>query len=523
MTMKRPNIILFIVDNTCPWVLGSYGNTDAYTPNLDRLAEQGIRFNNHFSANALCSPSRAALLTGVMPSATGIHTPLPDSPGRYPEGWSAVEEFKTLPGVLKENGYNTALIGKWHLGDFPAKSPQGGFDHWTVMSGGHTTSFWHTEYFEDGELKKYDGHCVELWTNKALEYLDSAAQDDKPFFMYVSYNPPYGSTQPIDDELNRPVKNPFWDRFAEADIDMPREPIAASQLAFGAAMGGPSMTEAAVHAENPSADDSAKSDVKPRFLRARNFLEDARSINNPDRYRLVFSEMSAIDDGVGQIMTQLQRLGLDRDTIVLFTADHGHSWGQHGIWGTGWHTLPSNGHRHCWNIPLLLRYPEGIAPGQVSDMMVMQTDLFSTLLDLVDADYTPNEHSPGQSLAPMLRGERVEGKFDTIFSEIHETRIMRTREWLYVKHFDNRFESQLFDLRRDPGEKKNVITDPGNQTVLAEMDSALTKFFNEHSKPEYDVWRGGTMKAATIPLVDEYPFKRAYGETWQPVYPEPVR
>ena len=87
----------------------------------------------------------------------------------------------------------------------------------------------------------------------------------------------------------------------------------------------------------------------------------------------------------------------------------------------------------------------------------------------------------------MLRGERTKSQFDTIFSEIHETRIMRSRDWMYVKHFDNRFESQLFNLLRDHGEKNNVITDPGNQTILAEMDEALTKFFNEHSKPEYDV------------------------------------
>lgn len=514
MATKRPNIVLVIIDNMCPWPLGCYGNTDAFTPNLDRMAAQGIRFNNLFSANALCSPSRASLLTGLMPSAHGIHTPIPDQVGRYPQGWDAIQEFKSLPHVLKNNGYDTALVGKWHLGDYPPKNPQGGFDHWVVMNGGHTTSFWHTEYFENGELHEYDGHCTELWANKAVDYLDTRTPDDNPFFLYVSLNPPYGTSQSLDDEIAHEVKNPFWDHFEHKEfVNIPREPIAKSQLAFGELMGPPAPAHDAPTEEG---------EVKPRFLRSRHYMEDVRSINNQSRYRSLFSVVSCIDDCVGQITTALQKQGLDQETIVLFTADHGHSFGQHGHWGTGWHSLPANGHRHCWNIPLLMRFPGVIAPGQVSDVMVMQTNLFSTLLDMTGADYTANELSPGHSLAPLLRGERVTDAFDTIFSEIHETRIMRTREWLYVKHFDPRFTSELFHVLRDPDEHHNVIADPRYASVLAEMDAALTEFFAAHSTPQYDVWHGGTMKAATIPALDEEPFKRAYGDAWQPVYPAPA-
>ena len=152
--------------------------------------------------------------------------------------------------------------------------------------------------------------------------------------------------------------------------------------------------------------------------------------------------------------------------------------------------------------------------------MVMQTDLFSTLLDLVKAEYAPNALSPGTSLAPLLRGERLEGNFDTVYYEMHETRAMRTREWLYVKHFDPQYENELFDLMRDPGEHRNVIANPAHAAILAEMDVALTKFFDDHAAPEYDVWQGGTMKASVIPDIDEAPFKAAYGHNWQPIFPE---
>ncbi|MGB3904192.1 MAG: hypothetical protein WBB22_04660, partial [Anaerolineae bacterium] len=105
-----------------------------------------------------------------------------------------------------------------------------------------------------------------------------------------------------------------------------------------------------------------------------------------------------------------------------------------------------------------------------------------------------NDRSPGSSLAPLLRGERLDGEFDTVFYEMLETRVMRTREWLYVKHFDTQYKNELYNLLRDPGEQQNVIADPASADVLAEMDAALTKFFAEHAAPEFDLWNGGTMQ-----------------------------
>ncbi|NCF68468.1 MAG: sulfatase-like hydrolase/transferase [Chloroflexi bacterium] len=494
MNDKKPNIILFIVDNMCAWTLGTYGNPDAYTPNLDRMAAQGIQFNNCYGASALCSPGRASLLTGVMPSAHGVHLALPDSEGMYPEDWCALDGFESLSGTLKDNSYNTAMIGKWHLGDYPTKHPQTGFDYWVCKEDGHTSDFWGDAYWEDGKRHVYEGHMTELWTNKALDYLQDHANDQEPFFMYVSYNAPYSTSGCLDAEINGKDKNPFWPRFENKEMEsMPREPVAQEAISYAMMI----------------------NQVAPQY----GFQEEIRGINNMPRLRNVFSQISYVDDGIGQIMTELQKLGLDDDTIVMFTADHGTSYGQNGNWGTGWTTIPFTGHRHGWSIPLIMRYPGRIAAGQESDLMVMQTDIYSTLLDLAETDYTPNGHSPGSSLAPLLRSEKLEGDFDAVFCEIHELRLMRTREWLYIKHFDKQNENELYDLLRDPGEHRNVISDPSNADVLAEMDAALAEFFKEHAAPEYDVWNGGTMVASIVPPIDEAPYKAAYGEDWKPIFP----
>lgn len=156
--------------------LGCYGNTDAHMPNLDRMAAQGIRFNNSYCVNGICSPSRASLFTGLMPSQHGIHFALPDKWEWYPENFDAVAGLRTLPQTLKDNGYKTALIGKFHLGS--PYTPQHGFDHWIPDEYGHTTDFWQAHFVEDGQTQHYDGHATDLWTEKAIDFLQNHSDDE---------------------------------------------------------------------------------------------------------------------------------------------------------------------------------------------------------------------------------------------------------------------------------------------------------------------------------------------------------
>ena len=164
----QPNLLLIITDNQSPSLLGAYGNRHIRTPNIDELARQGMRFEQAYAASGVCSPSRATLLTGLMPSQTGVHNGLP---GEFEiRNYSALEEFRTLPQTLADAGYATALIGKYHLGDH--RRPQLGFDYWVTFRAGHTTSFVSQEIIDNRRTVNVSDtaeHMTDFWTRRAVE------------------------------------------------------------------------------------------------------------------------------------------------------------------------------------------------------------------------------------------------------------------------------------------------------------------------------------------------------------------
>ena len=183
----RPNIVLIVTDNQSEQVLGAYGKSDIRTPHIDSLAEDGMLFRHAFSASGVCSPTRATLMTGLMPSQHGVHNAMPSQFDI--DDWAAVEEFRSLPQTLVESGYATGLVGKYHLGD--ARQAQMGFEYWVTFPTGHTTTFHGNDIIDNGETYQLDDqHLTDFWTDKALQFID-AQSPEQPFFLYVSYNGPY--------------------------------------------------------------------------------------------------------------------------------------------------------------------------------------------------------------------------------------------------------------------------------------------------------------------------------------------
>ena len=169
MNNKRPNILLFMSDNQSADFIGCYGNNEIKTPNIDSLASSGMQYLSAYCSNAMCSPCRASVLTGLMPSAHGIHNWLDDNlESQWPEKWNAIGEFDSFPIKLKEAGYINALIGKYHLG----KSWDGSsaFDHWVTFPHGHTKSFYNNKIIDNKETYEYEGHSVELFTDKTIDF-----------------------------------------------------------------------------------------------------------------------------------------------------------------------------------------------------------------------------------------------------------------------------------------------------------------------------------------------------------------
>jgi arylsulfatase A-like enzyme len=166
---KQPNVLLVFVDNQPANMLGCAGNTEIHTPNLDRLAENAVRFSEAYCPNAMCSPCRASVLTGLMPSQHGVHTWLDDSTIKeWPKNWSTVQELQTLPELLSQAGYDTTLMGKYHLGY--AGTPQNSFKEWVTLQIGHVQSFYDNKMIVNGKKQTYPGHSVDFFSDQAVDY-----------------------------------------------------------------------------------------------------------------------------------------------------------------------------------------------------------------------------------------------------------------------------------------------------------------------------------------------------------------
>ena len=494
MPQQRSNILLILSDNHPTDLLGSYGNDEIYTPNLDRLAEQGMKFNNAYCVNAMCSPCRATLFTGLMPSQHGVHTWLDDRVmDRWPENWNSIAEFETLPEILKQNGYKTALIGKYHLG--VPDQPQNGFDHWVTFPIGHTTSFWNNTIIDNGEQYTYPGHIVDCFTEKAVDYIkDHDPESERPFFLFLPYNAPYGHWPSIYGQ----AKNRFASMYDDVEMhSVPREGLSKAAV----------LRSFMRHHESGEAID---------------YTAHLRIPNDLTTLRNYFSQMSMVDDGVGRVLEALQQAGLDEDTLVVYSCDHGFSLGHNGSWGHGQATFPANAHRPAYHIPLIVRHPQQIPAQQESDMMVSQIDLFSTILDYVDlGDATGNANSPSKSITPLLRGEplvRREGE-NAIFIEQEEVRAIRTQQWLFVTHFGGHdqhpFEDELYNLVDDPAEKINLVGEADYADVVKSLRSRLDDYFANYSSPQYNLWEGGSLKSNSD---KPWFWSDVWGEDWEPVF-----
>ncbi|MDC1254799.1 sulfatase-like hydrolase/transferase [Paracoccaceae bacterium] len=188
--MKK-NIILIFTDNQQASTLGCYGNKEIYTPNLDQLSTESVTFDNAYCPNAFCSPCRASLLTGLLPSQHGVHSWIDTRKKEdWPLGWHALDGLRTLPMSLSESGYKTALIGKYHLGETETTMP--GFDHWVTMEDGHVRSFYRNQVTENGKNYLHEGHTVDFFTDKAVSFIDEQVESDQAFFLYLPYPAPYG-------------------------------------------------------------------------------------------------------------------------------------------------------------------------------------------------------------------------------------------------------------------------------------------------------------------------------------------
>ena len=445
----QPNVVFILTDNQGAWTLGCYGNPDIRTPHIDRLAAEGVRFTRALSCNPVCSPTRATFLTGLIPSQHGVHSFLDPAFMMGPRAYNTLDEFTSLGEVLRDSGYVCGLSGKWHLG--ANLTPSEGFSFWVTKPDGSTREFYDQDVIEAGKVRKEAGYTTDLWTRKGIEFIEQ--NKARPFFLFLAYNGPYS--------LGQLMLNPARNRHAEFYKGKPFT----------------SFPRDAMHPWQHA---------------------NKQFHNKQVAMERVAAETSGVDDGVGEIMATLKRLGLDDNTLVVYAADQGWMGGQNGMWGMGDHFRPIGAHELMMQIPLLFRQPGKISAGRTNDFLVSNYDFLPTVLSHLGlGDKMPQmPKSPGRDFSAVLRGETIPWD-NTIFYEMETCRAIRTDDWKYVARFPSG-PFELYDMKADPRERVNLFGQPGTEAKRDELAKRLEAFFRQYADPQYDVWNGGRSKATRL-------------------------
>lgn len=457
---KRPNILFILTDDQGAWAMHCSGNSDIHTPNLDRLAKQGTRFENFFCASPVCSPARASILTGCIPSQHGVHDwiysgsldkkalgekashpyfAMEDVPIQYLQG------FVTYPDLLAEKGYTCALSGKWHLGD--SMQPQHGFSHWyTIGRGGCLYN--QADVIENGELHFENRYITDLITEHALDYLDSFAKQENPFYISVHYTAPHDPW----DEDQHPKE--YIDLYQDCEFTAtPDEPLHPNLI--------------------PSAP-SGTGEERKRLLRG------------------YYAAITAMDAGVGKLLDKLEQLGIAKDTLVIFTADNGMNMGHHGIWGKGNGTFPFNLFDTSVKVPFIACWPGHILPNRVTSSMCSHYDIIQTINDILELDAKLPDNLPGKSFASvLLEGKDIDNHV-VILDEYGNSRMIRNQEWKYIHRYPYG-PHELYHLSQDPEEKNNLVEVEEYQPIRQTLLDTLQKWYHTYADPAVD----GTREAVT--------------------------
>jgi arylsulfatase A-like enzyme len=426
--------------------MGCAGNSDIRTPNLDRLAATGLRFDNFFCASPVCSPARASILTGLMPSRHGVHDWLRggNMRGDLALGGQPIEYLAGLTGytdVLAANGYACGLSGKWHLGD--SHHAQKGFTFWEAHATGGGP-YYGASMIRDGEIVQEPRYVTDVITDNALRFLETRMAEPQPFCLNVHYTAPHSPW----DRKNHPAE--LYDAYHRdcpfgSTPDLPPHPWQINSAPLGA--------------------------------------DPARRRAELSGY---YAAITAMDANIGRILDALERGGRRNDTLVLFTSDNGMNMGHHGLYGKGNATFPMNMYDTSVKVPMLASMP-GLTPqGCVNDELLSHYDLMPTLLDLAGLP-TPNAASlPGRSFAGLLRGEVSAGcGFVVVLDEYGPVRMIRDRHSKYVHRYPYG-PHEFYDLDADPGEMRNLIADPAHARRIETLKAELETWFHRHTDPARD-------------------------------------
>ena len=443
---RVPNVVFILTDDQRWDYMSCAGHPFLKTPNMDRIAREGARFTNMFVTTSLCSPSRASLLSGLYAHAHSVVNNFTDYPNRLPN----------FPRQLKAAGYETAYIGKWHMNE-NSDEPRPGFDYWASHKG--QAQYYDTPFNINGRREVLKGYYTHRVTDLAVDWIKRPHAG--PFLLMLGHKAPHTPVVPepkyahVYDQINICYPASAFDLEGKPDWIRPR-------LTTWHGIYGPLW------------------DFRPRFpdTSAAGVKEFAAFV------RAYAAVIKSVDDGLGRILRTLEETGQLDNTLVIFLADNGFFLGEHGMMDK------RAMHEESIRVPLVVRYPPRIRPGTVVDRMVLNIDLAPSILDICRAEPLSGIH--GRSWKRLVAGDPsgwrtswfYEYNYEKQFPYTPNVRGVRTDDWKYVHypHGDggpDRHKAELYNLKSDPKELKNLIADPASAAKLAELKTELARLMQQ--------------------------------------------
>jgi len=488
-----PNIIVIMADDHAERAISAYGGTLIRTPNIDRLADEGILFDSSFVTNSICAPSRAVLLTGKYSHRNGLR----DNRDEFDS--SQV----TFPKLLQQAGYETALIGKWHLKTEPA-----GFDHWRVLTG--QGQYYRPVFLENGIEVEHPGYVTDLITDFVLEFLENR-DEEKPFCLLYHHKAPHRNWMPSprhldlfaeeDFPLPPGFKDDYQGRPAAREADMRIEDMYLSmdmklhersyerETGTGGHQDFDSVVAWRASYERMTEQEKTAWDARYEPLNQA-FADSPPEGDELTRWKFqrylkdYLRCVASVDDNLGRLLDWLDEQGLSDNTIVIYTSDQGFYLGEHG-----WYDKRFM-YEESMRTPLIIRYPDGISAGQVADALVVNLDTAPTILDYAGVPVPPGMQ--GRSLRPVMLGQTPDDWRRGVYYHYYEYphgwhRVrphygVRTDRYKLIHFYGELDVWELYDLENDPHELTNVYGEADYSEItetLLEQLRALRREFGD--------------------------------------------
>jgi arylsulfatase A-like enzyme len=488
-----PNIIFIMTDDHTKQAMSAYSDKLIQTPNIDRIAKEGIRFDQSFVTNSICGPSRAVILTGKYSHINGFKENL--------------DEFDTsqmtFPKLLQTAGYQTFLVGKWHLKNQPT-----GFDYWNILPG--QGYYYNPKFIEMGDTVVYDGYVTDITTDIALETLENRNKN-KPFCLLLHHKAPHRNWMPDIKHLNLlkentiPLPATFYDNYATRSVSVKKQDMRVADMFLSMDMklqpdyyeketgtGGHHTHDAPkdwsqlygqMNAEQKAAWDEHYQEINEDFqkkdLKGKALAEWKYQRYMKDYLRCVVS----VDENIGRVLHFLDEYHLAENTIIVYTSDQGFYLGEHGWFDKRFM------YEESFSMPLAIRYPKEIVAGQTTDAFALNLDFAATFLDYANVPIP--QSIQGRSLRPICNGKLPNDWRKSVYYHYYQARGwhhvprhygIRTDAYKLIHYYEQN-DWELYDLKKDTQELNNVVSHPHYSKIRETLIEELQQLQEDYKVP----------------------------------------